>query len=357
MFGIVHDRGLRDVLDVVHDTEKTPPLHFLLAWASARIGDPTLWIRLPSLLAGVALVPLAYVLGRDTVGRRPGLVAAAIVALQPYAIFYATEARSYSLVALFAGRLDRLPAARAGHEPPRLVGGLRARRPRRRVHALRRHLRAGGAGRLGVLGPPRAGPRAARRARADRRSAYVPWIPSYLVQQGHSADEARRIELLAPQSLEHLVRVHGQLLLGQPFVGFRDGPRPRRARARDRRAGDRARRGRGAGVARSAPERARRAGDPAGRRDAARDLRAERAAGAELPAPAQPDRVAAGDRRASPAGCSSSLGRRAAIAAVVLLRARAVSRHGGGARARQPPLAVPRRRAAGSTSGHAPATR
>ena len=33
MFGIVDDRGLGDVLHVVRETEKTPPLHFALAWA------------------------------------------------------------------------------------------------------------------------------------------------------------------------------------------------------------------------------------------------------------------------------------------------------------------------------------
>jgi uncharacterized membrane protein len=103
MFGIVHDRPLGDVLHIVRETEKTPPLHFVFAWASARLGDPTLWVRLPSLLAGVGLVPVGYLLGRETVGRRAGLVAAALLAVQPFAIFYATEARAYALVAFLTG--------------------------------------------------------------------------------------------------------------------------------------------------------------------------------------------------------------------------------------------------------------
>jgi hypothetical protein len=102
LFGIVHDRSLGGVLQAVHDTEKTPPLGFVLAWASAHIGDPALWIRLPSLLAGVALVPLSYALGLLTVGRTAGIVAAAVVALQPYSMFYGTEARAYALVAMLA---------------------------------------------------------------------------------------------------------------------------------------------------------------------------------------------------------------------------------------------------------------
>jgi Dolichyl-phosphate-mannose-protein mannosyltransferase len=219
MFGIVHDRGLHDVLSIVHDTEKTPPLHFVLAWASARIGDPTLWIRLPSLLAGVALVPVAYALGRDTVGQRAGLVAAAIVALQPYGIFYATEARAYSLVALFAGLST--------------VFLLRALETNRRGWWAAYGLAVLGvaythyvgifvlAAQLGwALWVHRERLRELLIVHALILLAYVPWIPSYIVQQGHSADEARRIELLAPQSFEHLTRVHGQLLFGQPFVGF-----------------------------------------------------------------------------------------------------------------------------------------
>ena len=103
MYGIVHDRGLGDVLSVVRDTEKTPPLHFALAWVTARIGDSTWSVRLPSLLSGIALVPLGYALGLRTAGRAAGLVAAAILALQPYSMFYATEARAYALVALLAG--------------------------------------------------------------------------------------------------------------------------------------------------------------------------------------------------------------------------------------------------------------
>ena len=223
MFGIVHDRGLRDVLDVVHDTEKTPPLHFLLAWASARIGDPTWSIRLPSLLAGVALVPLAYVLGRDTVGRRPGLVAAAIVALQPYAIFYATEARSYSLVALLAAvsTVCLLRALDTSHRGWWAAYGL-AVLGVAYTHYVGIFVLVAQAGWAFWVHRERV--RELLIVHALIVVGYVPWIPSYLVQQSHSADEARRIELLAPQSLEHLVRIHGQLLLGQPFVGFRDVP-------------------------------------------------------------------------------------------------------------------------------------
>ena len=137
MYDIVHGRGLGSVLHIVRETEKTPPLHFVLAWASAHLGDPRVWIRLPSLLAGTALVPLAYLIGRRTVGRTAGVVGAAILTLQPYSVFYATEARAYATVAFLAGLStagSRSPwASRCspwGSWPPsRGRGAGRARRP------------------------------------------------------------------------------------------------------------------------------------------------------------------------------------------------------------------------------------
>jgi hypothetical protein len=36
LYAIVHGHGLGDALSIVHDTESTPPLYFVLAWAAAR---------------------------------------------------------------------------------------------------------------------------------------------------------------------------------------------------------------------------------------------------------------------------------------------------------------------------------
>ena len=73
-YGIVSGHGPRTVLDLVRsDLENTPPLFYLLAWATERLGGPE-GLRLLSLLAGVAAVPLTYLLGTRTVGRSAGLV-------------------------------------------------------------------------------------------------------------------------------------------------------------------------------------------------------------------------------------------------------------------------------------------
>jgi mannosyltransferase len=98
-YWIVADRSLGGVVSVVHtDAEITPPLYFVLAWLATRIDVSAEMLRLPSLVAGVAAIPLVYLLGQRTVGRGAGMVAAAITALSPFMIYYSTEARGYELM-------------------------------------------------------------------------------------------------------------------------------------------------------------------------------------------------------------------------------------------------------------------
>jgi mannosyltransferase len=81
--------------------ENSPPLFFVLAWLSAKLGDPTVWIRLPSILFGTATVPVVYLLGRQAVARGVGLVGAAIFTLSPFCVYYGVEARPYATMAFF----------------------------------------------------------------------------------------------------------------------------------------------------------------------------------------------------------------------------------------------------------------
>ena len=93
--------GLGAVLDGVRsELEITPPLFFIVAWVFQKLGDPLVWLRVPSLLAGIATVPLVYVLGIRTVGRRAALIGTAFFAVSPMATYYSTEARAYSLMML-----------------------------------------------------------------------------------------------------------------------------------------------------------------------------------------------------------------------------------------------------------------
>jgi 4-amino-4-deoxy-L-arabinose transferase-like glycosyltransferase len=57
-------------------------------------------LRLPALLAGVAIVPLTFALGRLLYGRAAALVAAALVAVSSTLVEYSVNARGYTLVSL-----------------------------------------------------------------------------------------------------------------------------------------------------------------------------------------------------------------------------------------------------------------
>ena len=98
--------SLGGVLSLLYSTgriqhaEITPPLSFLTSWLTTRPGDSPELLRLPALLAGTATIPLVYVLGTRTVGRRAALVAAALTTFSPFMIYYSAEARAYGLLML-----------------------------------------------------------------------------------------------------------------------------------------------------------------------------------------------------------------------------------------------------------------
>jgi hypothetical protein len=102
-YWIVSEHGLGGVISTVHtDAEITPPLYFVLAWLTTRLDLTVEMLRAPSFLAGVAAVPLVYLVGARTVGRTAALVAAAITALSPFMVYYSTEARGYELMVALA---------------------------------------------------------------------------------------------------------------------------------------------------------------------------------------------------------------------------------------------------------------
>ena len=100
-YWVVTTHGPLDVLATVHgDAEITPPLYFLLAWMTTVLGNTPELARAPSLLAGIASIPVVHWLGLRTVGRRAALVAAGIVTFSPFMIYYSAEARAYAVMML-----------------------------------------------------------------------------------------------------------------------------------------------------------------------------------------------------------------------------------------------------------------
>lgn len=88
------------LLEGGHTADLNPPLYFILAWVAERVGDSAELLRLPSLLAGVAAIPLTYLLGARTIGRPAAVVGATLVALSPFQILFSTVARSFALLML-----------------------------------------------------------------------------------------------------------------------------------------------------------------------------------------------------------------------------------------------------------------
>jgi hypothetical protein len=115
-FYIVNGHSLGRVLSLLYSgQESTPPLYFVLAWLTKGwfgAGHMAQGIRLVPLAAGTAAIPLTFVLGLQTVGRRAALVGATCVACSPFMIFYSTEARTYMLV-LFLGLASSICLLRA----------------------------------------------------------------------------------------------------------------------------------------------------------------------------------------------------------------------------------------------------
>jgi hypothetical protein len=89
------------VLREIPRTEATPYLYSVLAWAWGSVfGLGEVGLRSLSALAGTATIPVAYLAGTVLVSRRAGLIGAALVATNPFLVWYAQEARAYALLAL-----------------------------------------------------------------------------------------------------------------------------------------------------------------------------------------------------------------------------------------------------------------
>lgn len=153
-------------MDAVGFSESAPPLYYALAWFWTQLtGTGEFGLRSLSAVAGVATVPVAYLLGRELRGRRTGLMAAALVAVNPMALWYSQEARAYALLALLCA-ISLLYCLRALHRGERrdvvfwgLVSGLALATHYfavfpiavEAIWLLRRRGRAAAAG-LGILG-------------------------------------------------------------------------------------------------------------------------------------------------------------------------------------------------------------
>jgi 4-amino-4-deoxy-L-arabinose transferase-like glycosyltransferase len=95
--------AVKPVAAIVVTPDGEPPLFGLLLHALIRLGAASdWWLRFPSAVAGTLAVPLLLLVGARLGRPRTGLVAAALLAIHPLAVWYSQEARAYAVTMLLA---------------------------------------------------------------------------------------------------------------------------------------------------------------------------------------------------------------------------------------------------------------
>jgi mannosyltransferase len=211
-------KGLAGVVKDVHTgAENSPPLFFVLAWASAKLGNPTVWIRLPSLILGAATIPLIYLVGRATVGRTAGVIGAAIVVCSPFSTYYGIEARPYATMAFFLtlSTLSLVRAVQTGQRRWWVAYALAAAAAAYSHYTAVFVLAVQAAWSLWVCRRRALAPLAAN---ALILLLYVPWLPYVRGKQ------LGVIGLLEPLNAHNVLTDLGRLIPGYPYASLRAIP-------------------------------------------------------------------------------------------------------------------------------------
>ena len=160
----------------------------LIAWADSRVlGTGEVALRLPSALAGIATVPVAWAIGRELAGRRARRSPrAALVAVNPLFVWYSQEARAYALFVLHRARSRCCASCAPTREPDaRADGGVRAQRRAGAAEPLLRGVPAGPDGPVAAVATPHARRAALARGRRRSRSSALALLPLISAQGGH----------------------------------------------------------------------------------------------------------------------------------------------------------------------------
>jgi len=207
---------------ILGEQEGTPPLFFLLTWLTKWF-DGVEGLRVISLLAGVASIPLTYLLGVRTVGQRAALVATALIALAPFQIFYATEGRAYALAMFFCllATLTLLIATESEGYGWWIAYALSV------AAAAYTHYTTGFV-LIALFGWAFfARPRARLRlvlATAGAFVLFLPWLPEFLDDRHEPA--AKAVQLLHPLTFHNAVDDLLHWSTGHPFINAQDLPGP-----------------------------------------------------------------------------------------------------------------------------------
>jgi 4-amino-4-deoxy-L-arabinose transferase-like glycosyltransferase len=217
-YGDIFGHSFGSVLSTVHvGGENSPPLYFLFAWATAKLGDPTVWIRLPSIVLGAATIPMIYAIGRETVGRGAGLIGAAIMAASPFCLYYGVEARPYSTMTFFVA-LSTLALLQAHATGSRRWWALYAAAAAAAAYSHYTSIFVLGVQAIWSLWVNRDRLREPLIANAAIALLYVPWLP-------HLRGKALGvIGQLQPLTADNVIRDLPRALAGYPYASLRAIP-------------------------------------------------------------------------------------------------------------------------------------
>ena len=97
------DLKISDMLFYLKCCDQHPPLYFFMARLSFILfGHTAVAVRLISAVAGTVSIWAMYMLGKEILNRKLGLIAAALTTVNYYNLFYSQEARGYILAFLFS---------------------------------------------------------------------------------------------------------------------------------------------------------------------------------------------------------------------------------------------------------------
>ncbi len=103
------------------------PLYYLLIGAVSFLGKSEFLLRFPSVFFGVLSVVMIYRIGRRVGGERVGLLAALLLAINPFAVWFAQDARMYAMTPFFVlVAMDGFMRAAEGRGWRRMIVGAAA---------------------------------------------------------------------------------------------------------------------------------------------------------------------------------------------------------------------------------------
>ena len=186
---------LGDIAEGLRHDGAPPLFYFLLHGWMEIFGDSDLSVRFLPGVFGVAALPLAWVAGRRLGGTSVGWAAVILLAVSPFAVRYATEARMYSLLVLLVlvgylavtELLERPRSRRAAVGVGVVTGALLLTHYWSLYLLLVTGVTLIVLARRGPTSPPvRLGARRGLVAMAVGSLAFLPWLPSFLYQLRHT---------------------------------------------------------------------------------------------------------------------------------------------------------------------------